>query len=69
MRDINRIDKIVDVLRDTWKSVPDWRLGQLIENFKRYANLYDMFYVEDDDILKILESYYEYVDCNYKENK
>ena len=69
MRDINRIDKIIDILRDIWKLVPDWRFGQLIENFKRDANLYDMFYVEDDDILEILESYYEYVDYNYKENK
>lgn len=69
MRDISRIDKIIDVLRDIWKLVPDWRFGQLIENFKRDANLYDMFYVEDDDILEILESYHEYVDCNYKENK
>ena len=69
MRDINRIDKIIDVLRDIWKLVPDWRFGQVIENFKRDANLYDMFYVEDDDILEILESYYECVDCNYKESE
>ncbi len=61
MRDINRIDKIIDVLRETWKSVPDWRLGQLFENFKRYMKaeegLDGMFFIEDDELLEKLEKF------------
>lgn len=47
MRDPERIDRVCDLLREVWKQVPDWRLGQLLFNL---TGRYDMFYVEDDTI-------------------
>ena len=47
MRDPERIDRVCDLLREVWKQVPDWRLGQLLFNL---TGRYDMFYVEDNVI-------------------
>lgn len=54
MRDPNRIDRICDLLRDVWKLIPDWRLGQLIFNL---TGRYDCFYVEDDTLEKSVETF------------
>jgi len=51
MRDPDRIDRILDQLRITWKRVPDWRLGQLVVNVTERP---DPFYVEDDVFEKML---------------
>jgi hypothetical protein len=48
LRDINRIYRITSLLQEAWTEFPDWRFGQLIENFKRYLNIEDLFYLEDD---------------------
>lgn len=32
MRDPNRINIVLDKVAKLWKLVPDWRLGQLIDN-------------------------------------
>jgi uncharacterized protein YihD (DUF1040 family) len=50
MRDPNRIDEIIDWLRQEWKANPDWRLGQLIVNqspqkVRREAR--ELFFLED----------------------
>jgi hypothetical protein len=34
MRDPKRIDKILDLIRDEWKSCPDYRFMQLIYNLQ-----------------------------------
>lgn len=50
MRDAKRIDRILNLLRNFWYQVPDWRLGQLLSNIAaadRYP-LKDLFYYEDD---------------------
>jgi hypothetical protein len=52
MRDPERINRICDLLRDVWKLIPDWRLGQLIFNL---TGRYDCFYVEDDTLEKALK--------------
>lgn len=52
MRDPERIDRICDLLRDVWKLIPDWRLGQLIFNL---TGRHDCFYVEDDTLEKALK--------------
>lgn len=52
MRDPERIDRICNLLKDTWKQVPDWRLGQLIFNL---TGKYDCFYVEDDTLEEALK--------------
>ena len=56
MRDINRIDKVLKVLGDNWKKLPDWRLGQLICNMQKAAGD-DLFYVEDDEFADMVEEY------------
>lgn len=65
MRDINRIDKILDRLKVVWEENPDLRLGQLILNVVRDPTLY---YVEDEALLDALE--YNYLkQVNEKEDK
>lgn len=56
MRDKNRIDAFCLRLAEAWKNVPDWRFGQLVCNLQR-ANGNDMFYVEDDKAIELIESY------------
>jgi hypothetical protein len=53
MRDINRIDGICDSLKQIWKTLPDWRLMQLIVNFQDYISN-DGYYLEDEDFIKAL---------------
>lgn len=57
MRDPQRIWKILDLLdllEKAWMEVPDWRLGQLIENIARDMGWNDAYYMEDDDLEKEL---------------
>jgi uncharacterized protein YihD (DUF1040 family) len=54
MRDPQRIPKILDLLEKAWKEVPDWRLGQLIENIARDMGWNDAYYMEDDYLEKEL---------------
>ena len=56
MRDINRIDEVLDKIKTIWKNNPDLRLGQLISNVLQDPALY---YCEDDMLVKYLEDYYE----------
>lgn len=56
MRDINRIDLILDRLKTLWKKYPDLRLGQLILNVLQDPVLY---YVEDEELIEALEKAYE----------
>lgn len=55
MRDIRRIDRILGVLGDYWKLVPDWRLGQLIKNI--FGNN-DIFYLEDEQFIEVVRNYF-----------
>lgn len=54
MRDINRIDEVTKILAVLWKRVPDWRLGQLLNNLQRYESN-DLFYYEDRKLLDAIE--------------
>ena len=70
MRDPKRIPKILERLRILWEKYPDLRLGQLIGNmFPREGTGYprikfleaghaQQYYIEDEDLIKILESFY-----------
>ena len=40
-----------------WEKVPDWRLGQLFCNLQSAAGN-DLFYVEDDEFVELLEEYF-----------
>ena len=52
MRDPQRIPRVLDLLEKVWAEVPDWRLGQLIENIARDIGWNDAYYMEDDDLEK-----------------
>lgn len=54
-RDINRIDPLLEELKIFWKKNQDLRLGQLVSVLASYAGANDVFYVEDDKIMKILK--------------
>ena len=54
MRNPERIEKVVDAVRDAWKQVPEWRLGQLIVNISRAAGYSDPFFMEDDRLLEMI---------------
>lgn len=51
MRDPNRIDRMIEILRKYWKNNPDLRLGQIIFNANYHVNHNsDCFYIEDDKL-------------------
>lgn len=54
MRDINRIDEIIDTLRVFWLDNPDLRFFQVVEILKSKTGMDDAFYVEDDEVKDIL---------------
>ena len=60
MRDPNRIDTMLDELKQLWMTDPDWRLGQLIANLSRAAGIEDPFYIEDDHMLEIIRKWNTY---------
>ena len=56
MRNPDRIDIVLDVIREIWKKYPDLRLTQLIGNC--FPNI-DAYYKEDDELLDKLNKVYE----------
>lgn len=58
MRDPERIEKFCADLAEVWKNVPDWRFGQLIMNVFGFEGRPDVFYAEDDRILKHFQDYF-----------
>lgn len=56
MRDPNRIGPILEGIKKVWEENPDMRLGQLLCNVMRDPALY---YVEDDQLVRMLELYYK----------
>ena len=58
MRDVERIDNFCNKLKEYWKTVPDWRFGQLIVNVLGTCQR-DPFFYEEDEMLKIFENYFK----------
>ena len=55
MRDPDRIDSVIDVLRDVWNCNPDIRLGQLIVCAAEPKEpCPEVFYMEDADLVERL---------------
>lgn len=54
MRDIKRINRILDLIEELWSTYPDQRLGQLLENyaFKHHSakDACCIFHYEDDGV-------------------
>ncbi len=70
MRDINRIPKILSELEQIWKENPDLRLGQLMIIATRPKNpCPEVFYIEDEDILKGIQSIGKKDDTNLGSEK
>lgn len=59
MRDPNRIYEIISLIQVGWQKVPDWRLGQLVENLKRYIGVDDLFYIEDDELKERIIDFFD----------
>lgn len=57
MRDIERIDKILQEINKVWKRYPDLRFTQLIVNVMS-ARGSDLYYMEDEKFIKILKEFY-----------
>ena len=58
-RDPNRIPHIINLLQKAWEKNPDWRLGQLFENLKRYCGKDDLFFIEDGMMQELIIEYFE----------
>ena len=58
MRDIGRIDNFLKVVGDCWKTVPDWRFGQLMVNFLGQLPR-DPFFYEEDEMEKEMRKYFK----------
>ena len=55
MRDPQRIEPILNTIREIWYSTPDSRFTQLIMNALKMNK--DPYYVEDDILFKKLKEY------------
>ena len=64
MRDINRIDPFLDALGKLWKIFPDLRFAQVVNMLKNSGGWYDMFYVEDNKVLEVIDKLIEYEEVN-----
>ena len=57
MRNPNRIPQIINALQRYWEKHPDQRLGQIMSNVNSVSEekVDDVFYMEDDQIIKGLD--------------
>lgn len=65
MRNENRIPQILKRLEKVWEKYPDLRLGQLILNVCENPLLY---YIEDEELLKLIEEVYMVYQLNWLEH-
>jgi len=68
MREPKRIPRLLKKLEQVWIKVPDLRLGQGLENIARDRGI-DLFYLEDDELERILDLIIEEIDNPYYGNK
>lgn len=54
-RDPERIDKVLDKVKDYWKEHPDLRLGQLIFIMASRHGHKDSFYIEDEALVREIQ--------------
>jgi len=47
-----RMEEVLQLVKDVWEQYPDFRLGQLLVN---NCGKVDLFYVEDEDLVKALQ--------------
>lgn len=61
MRDADRIQTVLDAIREAWEQEPDMRLAQLLVNAAKAGSYEDisqskLFYIEDEQILEGLKN-------------
>ncbi|QDU43510.1 hypothetical protein Mal52_19860 [Symmachiella dynata] len=55
MRDPERIDRVLNSIREAWIETPDWRLGQLLVNaIKPSEPCPEIFYIEDSKLERLV---------------
>lgn len=68
MRDINRLDKFYDELKEIHKkNFPDWRFGQLVVNVLTDWEVEtgrDFFFLEEDEMIQIFRDYVKSMEDN-----
>ena len=64
MRDITRIEPMLEEIKSVWEQYPDLRLGQLICDIVPEDKLY---YVEDDMMLEQIKKWKKYREDNQTE--
>ena len=52
IRKPQRMDEVLRLTKEIWEQYPDFRLGQLLVNI---CDKKDLFYVEDEDLVKALQ--------------
>ena len=66
MRDKNRIPEFIVKLTNLWMLFPDLRFGQLVADIVAYGEHSDGFYIEDEEMLAIIE---EMIEAYYSTGK
>ncbi len=59
MRNPNRIEPMIKLIKEIWQVCPDLRLTQLIMNALKMNS--DPYYIEDDKLLQALREYEEQI--------
>ena len=59
MRNKYRIVNLLTLFATGWSKVPDMRFGQIIENLKKCSAKEDLFYLEDDEMEKLIIDYFD----------
>ena len=57
MKNPERIDRILKLIKYAWKNNPDFRLGQLIKNCFHHTE--DLYYIEDKELERKLRQVYK----------
>jgi len=55
MRNPERIEKILNILKRVWTTYPDLRFGQLVENI--FGEVIELYWIEDDEFELLLLEY------------
>lgn len=64
MRDKKRIRQFCERLALAWEKVPDLRFWQLVDNVSKEMCYAPLFYMEDGDMIKLIETYCERIVWN-----
>lgn len=67
MKDINRIERVIKLIKEAWYKHPELRLTQLIMNALKIHR--DPYYIEDDFLEDALKEYIKMAEGEKFDNK